>query len=165
MSLSSSDEAQLAALTGQLATDADARSVLGKATELLAEGYSRLGDLPSSVFDSADTQTAAQSLLDSVNAWVAKVYASIPDDDAALDSTTRAKVQSALEQSWNALQLVERLANETYWDFPGAMREVLQISGTYVGAATSAVASAVPTSIWIVAAVVLVAFLLLRSSV
>lgn len=160
MPLSPDEEAQLAELTGELATNADARRVLGKATELLAQGYARLGDVPSSVFENYDARGAARDLLDGANSWAGKVYGTIPDDTAAVDPDTRVKVQSALKQSWQSLQAVEQVANETYWDFPAALRTVL-------GAAGAAAAAVVKATwpVWLLAAAVGVAYLTLRSTV
>jgi hypothetical protein len=121
----------IAGVAASIRNVAEGRAALGKASELLQDGYSRLGLLPDSLFDSADVRAAGLSLLDSTNNYAQKVYAEVnyegPDIGAqALDTVQALKVGGVLEMSRKALRRVEEAAKETYWDFTAALKEVIQ---------------------------------------
>lgn len=132
--------AAIAAIAIQVQTVGQARAVLGKATELLANGYARLGDLP------GDVAEAAQDLLDGSNAYAGGIYAMLPTADAAqgqqLAAAMAGRVGAALETSRKALRQVEEDADADYWDFLGALQEVLQAVGGAAGDAVQGVVNA-----------------------
>ena len=116
----------LASLASRIQTVAHARAVLGRVTELLREAYERLDAIPTA----EGLRDASRDLLDTVNRYAGRIYDEIGTDDPELQTEeisafNASRVALALHQSNKALQQIEENANTTYWDFVGAMAEVL----------------------------------------
>lgn len=116
----------LASLAGRIQTIAHARAVLGRSTELLREAYGHLGEIP----EAEGLRDASRSMLDQVNAYAGQVYAAIgtadpdlQDEEISIYNASRAAL--ALHQCNRALLQIEENAGATYWDFFGAVGEVL----------------------------------------
>jgi hypothetical protein len=147
----------IAKVSARIKTVGQARACIGKATDLLSEGYDKLPDTPSGTVlgffagagDSDDVRKAAQSLLDQANAYCKKIYDKLPSDDDSqtnvVDVLTAGQVGAALATSQSALKSVEQAAAEDYWDFFAALTEVLEAVGEAAGhviAKTAAAAGA-----------------------
>ena len=145
----------IAKVAASVKTVGQARAVIGKSTELLHDGYDKLDALPSGTVggflagagDSDDVRAAAKSLLDQANAYCGKVYAKLSSDDDAqtnvIDPLTAGQVGACLATSQSALKSVEEAAAVDYWDYFGALTEVLQTVGEAAGHVIAKTAAAV----------------------
>lgn len=116
----------IAKVAAQVQTIGQARAVLGETTRILREGYARLDEITSL----ADLRATARSYLDQVNAYAQRIYSTwnddpdLQDEDISLVNITR--VATCLEQARIAVREVEAIAETDYWDFVGALTEVLK---------------------------------------
>ena len=145
----------IAKVAASVKTVGQARAVIGKSTEFLHDAYEKLDELPSGTIggflsgagDSDDVRKAARSLLDQANAYCGKVYAKLPDDEGSqgnvIDPLTAGQVGLCLAQSQSALKSVEEAADTEYWDFFGALTEVLKTVGEVTGHIIAKTAAAV----------------------
>ncbi len=143
----------IAKVSAQVKTVGQARAVIGKATELLSEGYDKLDDVPSNTVlgfitgADVDVRATSKSLLDEANAYCKKIYDAQPQDDDSqsntLDIKTARQVGACLATSQAALKSVEDAANTEYWDFFGALTDVLKTVGEAAGHVIAKTAAAV----------------------
>lgn len=157
----------IAKVASQVKTVGQARAVIGKSTELLADGYTKLPDTPTGstdsflfkytplgffaddtgTADSANVRKAAQDLLDQANAYCKKVYDALPSDDASqgnvVDVLTARQIGACLASSQSALKSVEEAAATEYWDYFAALSEVLKAVGEAAGHIIAKTAAAV----------------------
>ena len=87
-------------------TNQDGRALLGIAVDYLRQAYALVPHITTMGIDIGDVQRNATQLLDSVNAYAQGIYAMIPDDQAPLDETIRARIQVALLQAQSDMKLV-----------------------------------------------------------
>jgi hypothetical protein len=132
--------ATIAAVAADVHTVGQARATLGRTSELLADAYTRLPDITG-----ADNRDAARELLDQANDYAQRVYGELPNADAdqAIDATTALRVGGAFGTTRRALRRVEEAADQTYWDYAGALRDTLTMAGSAAGDAVQSVTNAV----------------------
>jgi len=146
---------RIATMAAQITTCGEGRAVLGRASEILSQGYDRLPDITSSdgsIFSLNDdgARASAKSLLDQANDYAQRVYWAIPSGNlnAPLDATLKNQVAAALQSALRALSTVETVAAYDYWDFGEALSTVLGTVGSTAGSVTAPVASGILTLIW-----------------
>lgn len=124
-------KAELAKIGGQIKTVGVARAAIGRATEMLHAAYDRAEDLT----DSADLHDTAVSYLNQANAYAGKVYAELPATDLARALTVKeqARVAEVVREAGEALETINDALQETAFDFPAAMYEVLARVGGAAG--------------------------------
>lgn len=111
-----------------------ARAALGVVTQVLQDGYAQLDRLTSL----ADVRDTARSLLDSNNAYAAKIYATWTDEpdlqDEEISLLKSTQVATCLEQARSNVRLIEDIAAEDIWNFvqllQSALREAVGIAET-----------------------------------
>jgi hypothetical protein len=135
----------IAKVAAGVKTVGQARAVIGKATTLLADGYTKLPQTPSGTIlgdltgagDDDNVRKASQVLLDQANAYCQKIYAKLPTDDDSqsnvVDVLTARQVGACLATSQVALKSVEDAADTDYWDFFAALTQVLTTVGEAAG--------------------------------
>lgn len=140
--------AKLAEVASRIHDVATARACLGKATEILAEAYGQLDELPSS----AGLRDSARSYLDSGNAYAQRVYAQLPTDGARqrdeLTAKQQLQVAEALRAANNGLDAVMEAAAVDYWDFPAAMLAVVEAVGRAIGSGVALAGQSALVLIW-----------------
>lgn len=146
---------KIATIAAQITNCGEGRAVLGRAAELLSQGYDRLPDVTSSdgsifSFNEDGARASAKSLLDQANDYAQRVYGSIPSSnlDAPLAPALKNQVAAALQSALRALSTVEEVANVDYWDFFGSLTEVLGNVGSAAGSVTAPISSGIFTLLW-----------------
>lgn len=146
---------KIATIAAQITTCGEGRALLGRTSEILAQGYDRLPDITSSdgsIFSLNEdgARASAKSLLDQANDYAQRVYREIPSSDlgAPLSPILKNQVAAALQSALRALSTVETVAEVDYWDFFGSLTEVLGTVGSAAGSVTAPISSGIFTLIW-----------------
>jgi hypothetical protein len=120
-----------------------ARAALGVVTQVLSEGYAQLDRLTSI----ADVRNTARSLLDSNNAYAARIYSTWTDEADLLDQEISilksTQVATCLEQARSNVRLIEDIANEDIWNFVQLLQSALASAVGIAQSAGNAVASVI----------------------
>ena len=116
----------IATLAAKVQTVGQARVVLGRAAELLQDGYTKLPDIP----NIAGLADESKRQLDLSNAYAQSIYAiysgATPDlFDEEISFQNAARVGLALERARQTLRNIEDAADTEWWDILGALEAAL----------------------------------------
>jgi hypothetical protein len=156
----SDNAATIAAVAAKVQTVGQARAALGKAADLLREGYTRidavgagvvhdytpLGFLEDKIGGIDELKAACRDRLDVVNAYAGGIYATLSAADAAqaqlLEFAQSQRTALALAQAQGALKDVEDAAAEDYWDIAQLLTDAIVAAAAYAGQAIQAITNA-----------------------
>jgi hypothetical protein len=153
----SDNAATIAAVAAKVQTVGQARAALGKAADLLREGYDRAEEIGSSgnfltsntieFFMTSDTREAARARLDVVNAYATGIYATLPTAETAqgnlLEFLQSQRTALALSQAQGALKDIETAAAIDYWNIAEILTDAIEFAAKWVGQGVQAVTNAV----------------------
>ena len=115
----------IAKIASSVQTIGQARAALGATTRVLSEGYAKLDELTSV----ADVRDTARSLLDSNNAYAARIYSTWNDDpdlqDQEISVLKCTQVATCLEQARSNVRLIEDIASQDLWSFASILSEAI----------------------------------------
>ncbi|HYM46760.1 MAG TPA: hypothetical protein VES65_11455 [Solirubrobacteraceae bacterium] len=104
----------------------------------------------------ADVRSAGRDLLDRVNAYAEGLYATIHDDDQALEDDTRARVLTAMNQADSDLALLEKIQANLVETFEQDLEDLVAAIGSATEASVKFIADkakqivgfVIPPAVW-----------------
>lgn len=123
----------ISALAAKVGTIGQARVVLGRAAELLQDGYSKLADIPN-IAGLADESRRQLDLSNAYAMSIYKIYSGATPDlyDEEISFQNAARVGLALERARQTLVNIEDATNQEWWDIVGALQAALDSVATAV---------------------------------